>query len=166
LIGPATPRARRAFDDDVADHGLTGAFHRCEIMSSRATKPAVGRAAVAARLRDLRPVVIEEELELDALGSVFTARDLDALQAVAGGDFADHWWSTLRTNATDTYNRYAAAYQNYSSGVRNIAQGNFRQGGSDLVNGTINHGAGALNLLNTVKEAVPPLLPAPSLPKP
>ena len=98
--------------------------------------------------------------------SPFETIDLDTLQGVSGGDFADNWWSTLKTNANDTYNRYAAAYQNYSSGVRNIAQGNFRQGGTDLMNGTINHGAGALNLLNTVKEAIPPLMPSPSLPKP
>ena len=85
--------------------------------------------------------------------SPFETIDLDALQDVAGGDAADRWWSTLKTNATDTYNRYAAAYQNYSSGVRNIAQGNFRQGASDIGNGVVNHGAGALNLLNTVKDA-------------
>ena len=85
--------------------------------------------------------------------SAFETIDLAALQDVAGGDAADRWWNTLKTNATDTYNRYAAAYQNYSSGVRNIAQGNFRQGASDIGNGVINHGAGALNLLNTVKDA-------------
>jgi len=105
-----------------------------------------------------------QNIAMDAQ-SPFETIDLDALQHVAGGDFADHWWSTLKTNSTDTYNRYAAALENYSSGVRNIAHGNFKQGASDIVNGTINHGAGALNLLNTVKEAIPPLLPTPSLPR-
>ena len=97
--------------------------------------------------------------------SPFETIDLATLQGVSGGDFADHWWSTLKTNATDTWNRYTAAYHDYSSGVNNIAHGNFRQGASDIAHGTINHGAGALNLLNTVKEAIPPLLPTPSLPK-
>ena len=97
--------------------------------------------------------------------SPFETIDLDALQAVAGGDFADRWWNTLKTNAGETRDRYVAAYQNYSSGVRNIGQGNFTQGANDMWNGAINHGAGALNLLNTVKEAIPPLMPTPSLPR-
>jgi hypothetical protein len=96
--------------------------------------------------------------------SPFETIDLDALHDVAGGDFADHWWNTLKTNASETYDRYASAYHNYSNGVRNIAHGNFRQGASDIGRGFIDHGAGALDLLNTVKEAIPPLLPTPKLP--
>lgn len=96
--------------------------------------------------------------------SSFESIDLDALQNVAGGDFADRWWNTLKTNATETFDRYVAAYQNYSNGVHNIAHGNFRQGASDIGRGVIDHGAGALDLLNTVKEAIPPLLPTPSIP--
>ena len=95
--------------------------------------------------------------------SPFETIDLATLQDVSGGDFADRWWSTLKTNAKETYDRYASAFHNYSSGVNNIAHGNFRQGASDIGNGMVDHGAGALDLLNTVKEAIPPLMPTPSL---
>jgi hypothetical protein len=83
----------------------------------------------------------------------FETIDLAALQDVSGGDAAQRWWDTLKQNATDTYNRYSTAAQSYASSGRNLAQGNFRAAASDLGNGVVNHAAGGLNLLQTVKDA-------------
>jgi hypothetical protein len=104
-----------------------------------------------------------QNIAIDTL-SPFETIDLDALQDVSGGDFADRWWNTLKTNATETLDRYVSAYKNYSNGWNNLRQGNFRQGANDIGNGLLDHGAGALDLLNTVKEAIPPLMPTPKLP--
>ncbi len=83
----------------------------------------------------------------------FETIELDALTNVNGGDAAQRWWDTLKQNAGDTYNRYAAAAQNYGSSAQNLARGNFRQAATDLGNGVVNHAAGGLNALQTVKDA-------------
>jgi hypothetical protein len=83
----------------------------------------------------------------------FETIDLDTLQTVNGGDAAQQWWDRLKQNSTDTYNRYSAAASNYASSARNLGRGNFRAAATDLGNGVVNHAAGGLNLLNTVKDA-------------
>ncbi len=87
----------------------------------------------------------------------FETIDLGTLDAVSGGDAAQSWWNKLKSNATDTYNRYSTAARSYASSVQNLARGNFRGAASDFGNGVVNHAAGGLDAIQTVNDALSPI---------